>query len=169
MWNFQPRSSKLEITDPEDISCPLSFTGTSDEDWFYAVSVAIEAYGGSVVPAMLDCLTAVECEDDLVIVQHLQTFKTVVQDLIVLLQRMNEKCHPAVFYNQIRPFLAGGKGMADAGLPRGIFYEEGNGTGSWRQYSGASNGQSALVQFLDVVLGVQHHSQSTSTENYLMV
>lgn len=169
MWNFQPRSGVSDITNPDNVRCPLSFTGTPDEDWFYAVSVAIEARGAAIIPAMLDCTQAVARKDDSTIVQHLQFFRTVVQELIVLLQRMNEKCQPSVFYDQIRPFLAGGKGMADSGLPRGIFYDEGDGAGSWRQYSGASNGQSALVQFLDVALGVRHGPQSSSADNYLMV
>ncbi|KAL2255388.1 hypothetical protein VTK26DRAFT_3467 [Humicola hyalothermophila] len=76
---------------------------------------------------------------------------------------MHERCRPAVFYHRIRPFLAGSKNMAAAGLPRGVFYDvgragEGGGGGGWRQLRGGSNGQSSLIQFLDLVLGVEHHA-----------
>lgn len=67
-----------------------------------------------------------------------------------------------VFYYQIRPFLAGSKNMASSGLPRGVFYDEGDGKGQWREFCGGSNGQSSLVQFFDLVLGVDHKGNATS-------
>ena len=73
-----------------------------------------------------------------------------------ILERMYEKCSPEVFYHQIRPVLAGSKNMSSAGLPNGVFYEDYNGKGQWRQYSGGSNAQSSLIQFFDVILGVEH-------------
>ena len=50
--------------------------------------------------------------------------------------------------------------MSVAGLPKGVFYDEGDGRGEWRMYSGGSNAQSSLIQFFDIVLGVEHHSQA---------
>ena len=61
-----------------------------------------------------------------------------------------------VFYHRIRPFLAGSKNMADAGLPNGVIYEDGTGKDVYRQFSGGSNAQSSLIQFFDIVLGVEH-------------
>jgi indoleamine 2,3-dioxygenase len=46
--------------------------------------------------------------------------------------------------------------MEAAGLPKGVFYDEGDGKGSWRKYRGGSNGQSSLLQFCDAVLSVNH-------------
>jgi indoleamine 2,3-dioxygenase len=76
---------------------------------------------------------------------------------------MYEKCNPMVFYYEIRPFLAGSKNMSAAGLPRGVFYNEGNGEGQWLQLRGGSNGQSSLIQFLDIVLGVEHTSSGNTS------
>ena len=73
-----------------------------------------------------------------------------------LLDRMDDHCNPQTFYHRIRPFLAGSRNMAAAGLPRGVFYDEGEGQGKWRCLRGGSNGQSSLVQFLDLGLGVEH-------------
>ena len=101
---------------------------------------------------------------------------------------MYEGCEPMVFYHQIRPFLAGSKGMSAVGLERGVFYDlgpagEGNGEeggegveeeeveevrgqkrkGKWMAYRGGSNGQSSLIQFWDLVLGVEHVSAGNSS------
>lgn len=86
----------------------------------------------------------------------LQTLTAGIHDLSALLDRMDEHCNPSVFYHRIRPFLAGSKNMGVAGLPNGVFYDQGNGKGEWRQLRGGSNGQSSTVQFLDLVLGVEH-------------
>jgi indoleamine 2,3-dioxygenase len=53
--------------------------------------------------------------------------------------------------------------MEAAGLPRGVFYPDGDGsTGTWMQIRGGSNGQSSMIQFFDVVLGVHHTSKGNS-------
>jgi len=69
---------------------------------------------------------------------------------------MYENCDPHVFYHRIRPFLAGSKNMADAGLPNGVIFEDGTGYEQYRQYGGGSNAQSSLIQFFDIILGVSH-------------
>lgn len=135
-----------------------TFTGTTDEAWFYAVSVSVEAKGVSAIQLMLECVEAIEVGDDHKVLKCLRAFSEVVMELGRILQRMNERCDPSVFYHRIRPFLAGSRGMEKAGLPRGVFYDEGDGKGSWRQYSGGSNAQSTLIQFLDIALGVRHYA-----------
>ncbi len=86
----------------------------------------------------------------------LHTFAEGLDELGTLLQRMYENCDPHVFYHRVRPFLAGSKNMADAGLPHGVIYEDGTGQETYRQYGGGSNAQSSLIQFFDIVLGVEH-------------
>lgn len=57
--------------------------------------------------------------------------------------------------------------MENAGLPQGVFYDEGDGKGEWRQFRGGSNGQSSLIQFFDIILGVDHNSHgSTGQKSY---
>lgn len=133
-----------------------TFTGSQDEEWFYLISVAIEARGAMVIPLMMRAIEAVKTNESTVVIEALNRFSVLIQDIGVILQRMYEKCNPQVFYNEIRPFLAGSKNMAVAGLPNGVFYDEGEGKGQWRKYSGGSNAQSSLIQFFDVSLGVQH-------------
>lgn len=154
-----PIELEADITIPENIKCPITFTGTSDEEWFYAISVAIEAKGGHVIPTMQHCAVAAASSDSVVVADCLQAFCKQVSEVTALLQRMNERCSPDVFYNRIRPFLAGGKGMEHVGLPDGVFFSSERQRGTWTKHSGATNAQSALIQFLDIALGVKHGEQ----------
>lgn len=142
-----------------------SFTNTIDEEWFLMVSVAIEARGAKVIPMMLNAIDAVNMNDTVLVTSLLDNLTQCLGELAVLLERMYENCDPPVFYHQIRPFLAGSKNMAVAGLPDGVFYDRGDGNGEWRQYSGGSNAQSSLIQLFDIVLGVEHRSTGERSTN----
>jgi indoleamine 2,3-dioxygenase len=131
-------------------------TGSDDESWFFIISNAMEARAGPLIDAMLGAIEAVDNDDVPTIVHDLEYFVRGVNSIGQLLERMDERCDPQMFYHTIRPFFAGSMNMAAAGLPNGVFYDEGDGQGSWRQYRGGSNGQSSLLQFFDAVLSVKH-------------
>lgn len=158
LWNFKRRAPGSDASDPENLKAISSFTGTKSEEWFYMISMAIEAKGAPLIPVMLRCIQAVEMKDDSVALSSLQSFVSGVREIGKLLQRMHEHCDPQVFYHNVRPLCAGTKGMAAAGLPHGVFYDEGRGQGQWRQYSGGSNSQSSLIQLLDIFLSVDHRA-----------
>lgn len=142
-----------------------TFTGTPDEEWFYAVSVSVEAKGVRAIQIVLECVHAVEQSDNTKVSDCLAELTLVITQLGKILHRMHERCEPNVFYHRIRPFLAGSRGMEKAGLPNGVFYDEGDGIGSWRQFSGGSNAQSTLIQFLDIALGVKHEAAGTKQKS----
>lgn len=158
LWNFTAASSSEEVdmTDPDNISTAISFTGTKDEEWFFVISVSLEAKGGQVTRLMHNAIDAANANNSSLFIALLNEFTDVLRDLGRTLERMSEKCSPHVFFHQLRPFLAGSKNMAAAGLPHGVFYDKGNGEGEWRQYSGGSNGQSSLIQAFDAFLGIEH-------------
>ncbi|KAK3942818.1 Indoleamine 2,3-dioxygenase [Diplogelasinospora grovesii] len=156
LWNFKPLFMDEDIDNLENLATLNTFTGALDESWFYLVSVAMEARGAPIIPLMLTAIAAARHNDVPTVTRCLSTFAERVDDLTTLLQRMHESCDPTIFYNRIRPFLAGSKNMAEAGLPNGVIYEDGSGTETYRQYSGGSNAQSSLIQFLDIVLGIEH-------------
>lgn len=140
----------------ENLATLTTFTGSIDESWFYLVSVAIEARGAPILPLMLQAIKAARRNDGQTVAECLRRFAERLDDLGTLLKRMHEGCDPQVFYHRIRPFLAGSKNMGEAGLPNGLLYEDGTGRESYRQYSGGSNAQSSIIQFFDIVLGIQH-------------
>ncbi|KAK1976844.1 indoleamine 2,3-dioxygenase [Colletotrichum cereale] len=160
LWNFL--SNTDDFTDLDSLEALHTFTGTKDEAWFYMVSVAMEAQGARIITDMLNALESIKTREYLAIATALDGLSANVRKIGALLERMYEHCDPMVFFYEIRPFLAGSKNMAAAGLLNGIFYDEGYGRGSWQQLRGGSNGQSSLIQFLDIVLGVEHTSEGNS-------
>ncbi|RFU31139.1 hypothetical protein B7463_g5215, partial [Scytalidium lignicola] len=167
LWNF-----RTTATDKNIQTCPLetlstihTFTGTPDEDWFFLISIGIELRGAATIPLMLNALRAIQARDIQTLLHSLLKFADIISECSLILGRMYERCRPEVFYHQIRPFLAGSKNMAVAGLPRGVFYDEGDGNGEWKQFSGGSNAESSLIQFFDIVLGVEHSNATTFLED----
>ncbi|KAI1404257.1 Indoleamine 2,3-dioxygenase [Hypoxylon fuscum] len=156
LWNFKPLFVDEEIDDLDNLATLLTFTGSLDESWFYLVSVAIEARGGPIIPLMLTAVAAARQGDSATVTRCLRAFAERLDDLGELLRRMHESCDPGFFYRRIRTFLAGSKNMAEAGLPHGVTYDDGSGTSPYVQYSGPSNAQSSLIQFFDIILGIEH-------------
>ena len=106
-------------------------------------------------------MSAARLGDTKSVTAALQIMAECLDELGSLLNRMYEHCDPHVFYHRIRPFLAGSKNMADAGLPNGVVFEDGSGVEPYRQYGGGSNAQSSLIQFFDIVLGITHRPTGT--------
>ena len=155
LWNYKPIFLSDSLT-LDNLSTLTTFTGSLDEQWFYLVSIAIEARGGPTIALMLNAVDAARCDEAETVTRCLQSFAEILDELGSLLVRMYENCDPHVFYHRIRPYFAGGKNMRDAGLPRGVKYDDGSKNPTWRQYGGGSNAQSSLIQFFDIVLGVEH-------------
>lgn len=124
----------------------------------------MEARGARVLPQLIEAMQAVRSDSEDTVTDGLIVLAECINDLSVLLARMYERCDPYVFYHVIRPFLAGSKNMAAAGLPKGVFYDEGDGKGEWRQYSGGSNAQSSLIQLFDAFLGVKHYATGEGSQ-----
>ncbi|EER24642.1 hypothetical protein D8B26_005005 [Coccidioides posadasii str. Silveira] len=156
LWNYRPIFPDEPSHDLENLSTLCTLTGSMDEQWFYLISVAIESRGACTLPLMLDAISAVRAGDTKQVVESLNRFAEVVDEINVLLQRMYRHCDPHVFYHRIRPLLAGSMNMEEAGLPRGVLMDEGAGNQQWKKYRGGSNAQSSLIQFFDIVLGVEH-------------
>ncbi|KIW09701.1 hypothetical protein PV08_12044 [Exophiala spinifera] len=156
LWNFTFKLSGCDPTNPEHIQALTTMTGTKDEEWFYMISVVVEARGGPLVAATVRCLEAMSQNDDPGILSAVESIANGIRDLTRLLSRIHDHCNPRVFYDKIRPMLSGTKVSSFDVLRRGVFYDVGDGHGLWRKYSGGSNAQSTLIQLLDIFLGVPH-------------
>ncbi|KKY17088.1 putative indoleaminedioxygenase subfamily [Diplodia seriata] len=157
LWNWRPLDPAAPIDSLENIFTLNTATGSLDESWFYLVSVAIEGRAAPTIPLMLTAMEAVRYGDSHTVTECLRSFAERLDELGTLLQRMYENCDPHVFYHRIRPFLAGSKNMADAGLPNGVIFDDGTSASQqYVQYSGGSNAQSSIIQFFDIALGIEH-------------
>jgi indoleamine 2,3-dioxygenase len=156
LWNWRPLLIEEPIDNLENIYTLNTFTGSLDESWFYLVSTAIEARGAPIIPLMLSAVAAARYNDSETVTECLRGFAERLDELGTLLVKMYENCDPHVFYNRIRPYLAGSKNMADAGLPNGVIFDTGSGGDVYVQHSGGSNAQSSIIQFFDLILGVEH-------------
>lgn len=165
LWNYKPVFPDEPADSLSNLACLQTFTGSLDEQWFYLVSVAIEARGAPSIPLMLQAITAARVGKTRVVTECLQRLAEILDEITSLLQRLYENCDPYVFYNRIRPYLAGSKNMADAGLPRGLLYDDGRNPPEYRQYGGGSNAQSSLIQFFDIVLGVEHRPTGVTRQD----
>lgn len=165
LWNFKTIFPGIppEEWSLENLATLTTVTGSYDESWFYLVSTVIERQGAPCLAHGLDAIKACREGDSESVVKHLQTFAETIDELTTTLARMFEMCDPHTFYFRIRPYLAGWKNMAEAGLPRGVRYGD---SPEYRQISGGSNAQSSLIQALDILLNVKHyptgHRKSTN-------
>lgn len=162
LWNWKPIFPDEPADHLGNLASVNTFTGSLDEQWFYLISVAIEARGAPALPLALEAIAAARAGDSAAVTACLQDLAELIDDVSLILQRMYEHCDPHIFYHRIRPFLAGSKNMADAGLPHGLVYDDGSGRREYRQYGGGSNAQSSLIQFFDIVLGVEHRPTGES-------
>jgi indoleamine 2,3-dioxygenase len=156
LWNWRPIFDWEPVDALANLATLMTFTGSLDESWFYLVSTAIEAVAGPIIPMMIEAIAAARRNDIAKVTQCLRTFAERLDEIGMLFERMYESCDPHVFYHRIRPFLAGGKNMAGAGLPHGVKFDDGTGEQPYVQYSGGSNAQSSIIQFFDIILGVEH-------------
>jgi indoleamine 2,3-dioxygenase len=156
LWNITDVLKAECYDDLGNFATILSFTGSLDESWFYLISVAIEKRGGPLITLMLRGIQAARENDTYALVRILQDFAKGLVEVSSILGRIYEKCDPHTFYHCIRPFLAGSKNMEDAGLTNEIIFDDGTGTVKPIQVAGGSNAQSSLLQFFDIVLGVDH-------------
>jgi len=158
LWNWKPIFEDERVDTLANLDMIDTFTGSLDEKWFYLISVAIESRGAPLIPLMLHAMEAASRNDRATVTNCLHSFAERLDELGSMLVRMYDNCDPHVFYHRIRPFLAGSKNMADAGLPNGVIFDNGGPMHKQRyvQYSGGSNAQSSLIQFFDVALSVEH-------------
>ena len=135
-----------------NVATLAGFFGGLDEAWFLLVTLEVEARGAPAVVCGLELQAAVAALDADAATEALERMHAILQDMTAALQRMYERCAPFVFFNRLRPFLAGWKD--EPLLPDGLIYE--GFSPQPLQYFGASAAQSALFPLFDEVLGIAH-------------
>jgi indoleamine 2,3-dioxygenase len=151
LYNWR-RLDPAGAIDLQNLASLQLFLGGIDEQWFYLVSVAIEAKGAAALPAIVHAQQAVLADDMESVHSNLHTVVHALEGMIATLMRMPEHCDPYVFYHRIRPVLTGWD-------EPGVIYE--GISDRPQKFYGGSAAQSPLVQSLDAALGVKHADRET--------
>lgn len=144
----------------ENMQTLANFTGTRGEAAFYHVPVLIEAEGGHLVHLLLDAMKEAQQGRPQVVVDALNETKASLVRMGAHLSKFYGTLEPHFFYHQLRPFLAGGNGMEEKGLPNGMILQRSDGSEKALKLVGGSAAQSSLFPFLDLALGVKHEDRT---------
>ncbi|RDB29303.1 Indoleamine 2,3-dioxygenase 1 [Hypsizygus marmoreus] len=149
----------------DNLRCQTLFTGTTDEEEFYLSSARIELKGVDALELMQVIMDEAFVGDDIAmrrIASYLTSMSTVIHELRTLLLSARDGCNPDIFYHRIRPWF---RGEDSDPLKRKWVFEGIEEDPTLRvptELSGPSAGQSSLVHALDIFLGVDQYSHSSS-------
>ncbi|MBG84983.1 MAG: hypothetical protein CMJ40_10635 [Phycisphaerae bacterium] len=142
-----------DLTRPETLRTMARFAGGSDEDWFYLVTVSIEAIGASLIPTLVETRLAVDSGDASGVASCLDAVTTIIERIRAMLNRMEERCRPPVFYQSVRPYLSGWP-------EEGIIYDQVHSKPV--RLFGGSAAQSSLLQAIDAAMGITHQDERSA-------
>nr|BBA46268.1 indoleamine 2,3-dioxyganese - III [Blepharisma stoltei] len=155
--NFSYKSLAQDFH-PDNLDCLFTFSGTSDEKYFYLIPLYVEYLGAPLLEAAFDLFSAIEERNKEEIIETLKIFKKTIQKMTGALNLMYEKCDPGIFYFGFRNKL---KSYEKGAIFEGISED-------CEIYSGASAAQSPIVRLIDIIFNLnQEHKFISKTYQYL--
>ena len=154
LWNWKLKDPNAPVTF-DNIQMDFTYTNTTDEVWFYQISVAVEFAAVDSIHQSRKCLQDMSNGHVANVIECLVAVHRSICKMTEALVRMYEQCNPDFFYNDIRKFQAGSKGMK--AFPNGLIFEGVDNRPMG--FIGASAGQSSTLPVLDILLGVEHVPQ----------
>jgi indoleamine 2,3-dioxygenase len=146
LYNWRRVEADQPLT-PSNMRMMVQFLGGVDEDWFMMGGLGVEV-AGRALPGVAHAAGIASHEgSDAELAGLLIRIAAEMEPALEALERVREWCDPHVFYYRVRPFLAGWSAP-------GVVYKGVSDTP--QVFVGASAGQSALIQILDTLLGVDH-------------
>ncbi len=139
----------------ENVAILQNFLGGSDEDWFIAIHVEIEALAAPAIRSLGPAREAAAAGDAAALERALEAVAGALEQMTATLRRTPEHCDPYIYFNRVRPFIHGWKGHP--ALPDGLLYHGRAGEAPERLHlRGETGAQSTIVPCLDALLGVPH-------------
>ncbi|MEL6867744.1 MAG: hypothetical protein AAFP19_25185 [Bacteroidota bacterium] len=139
---------------PKNLATLLQFNHASDEAWFYLITAQIEAIGARAILPLLTCRQHVESREYDAAIPLLQKGEAILKEMTLALNSLYDHCDPAIFYHEIRPFLASFEAVTYEGVQP-----------AQHSYHGGSAAQSSLLQFFDAIFGIRYEG---TTAAYLL-
>ncbi|KIW07824.1 hypothetical protein, variant [Verruconis gallopava] len=116
----------------------------------------MDTIGGHLMHLLLGASNAAKASQRDAVVEALKKTEKTIISMGNELSKLYPVLKADFFYNELRPFIAGGKDMEEKGLPRGMIFLRSNGKKEEYKLPGGNAGQSSLFQFVDCLLGVVH-------------
>ena len=151
LYNWAVRDSKGAL-DRFNLHALTTFTGSSDESWFYTTHVRVEIAAVPGLKAVARAYSLMATGQNVLLSECLSDVRKSLEGMRQALKTMYEHCDPTTYFVEVRQFQAGSNGLSV--LSQGILFE---GVDSKpRKFHGTSAAQSAAVQTLDIFLGANH-------------
>lgn len=164
-WKRKDPGGPIE---PENLKLIQNFLGGDSEEWFVVIHIAIELAAAPIAFAAWDIGRAI-CERDVRGIELcLESIRSSLGEINVLMRRMPEHCDTAEYFNSVRPYLYGWK---DPNIfPDGMLYQtDHSGKGVYLRVPGETGAQSRIIPCLDRVLGVTHEPSNLSEHLHEML
>ena len=155
LWNWKliDKKGKIEV---ENMELIYSFTNDISEKYFFLSMTEIEAYGKDIIPQLCELPSLIKNYDikkpTQNIINILNNFSIVLEKIVKVFEKIR-KVNPEFFFNVLRIFLNGWDKLG------GLEFE--GFTNIKYHCMGGSAAQSSLIQFFDIVLDVQHNTNTT--------
>ena len=166
LYNWTLRTPSLDSAPAlHNLRSQTLFTSTSDESEFYLTSARIELKGVDALELMQMIMDEAFVGDNIAnrrITSYLIRLSAVIHELHTILLSVRDGCDPTRFYYEIRPWF---RGVDSDGANRPWVFEGIELDPSLHEpteLSGPSAGQSSLIHALDIFLGVDRYSHSSS-------
>lgn len=149
----------------DNLCCQTLFTSTTDEAEFYLTSARIELKGVDALELMQMIMDEAFVGDNIAlrrITSYLIRISAIIEELRTILLSVRDGCDPARFYNEVRPWFRGED--SDRAHRKWVFegIELDPSLHEPTELSGPSAAQSSLIHALDIFLGVDRYSHSSS-------
>ena len=148
LYNYTFRNP-VEKVSADNLQAALSFTGSSEESWFFMVHVLEEITAATGLEAITRAHKAISSNDIDTLKKCMKSIAETLHRMEGTLTQMYDKCSPNFFYNTLRPFLS---------FPeRGVVYGESSEVKHYRSGSGA---QDSAIPAFSLFLGIKHEPGS---------
>ena len=154
LYNYTLRNP-MEFASADNLQAALSFTGESEESWFFMVHVLEEMIAAQGLEAITRAYKAMSSNDSETLEKCLKIVAETLYSMEKTLIRMYERCTPGFFYKKLRRFLC----FPDCG----VIYGESSEVKHYRSGSGA---QDSAIPAFSLFLGIKHE-QGSVEENTL--
>jgi indoleamine 2,3-dioxygenase len=160
-WTKIDPEGPLEL---DNLRTLVSISGCGrDEEWFWLVTTQVELCAAPGISSVIKAQKAILANNSDTLAESLSIMELSILAMVNTLPRMYEHCDRHVFFNQMRPFIAGWKHSKV--LPDGLIYE-----GVWdepQQFAGSSAGQSSAVACFDEALGINYEPEDGNLQQKL--